>query len=90
MTRQIRGPNGGFKIVGGIAGGMFLGGTLAMASEAEELAATFSDFSRHLAEGDTAMADLDAATFAAQLQGGGSDYFFTMAVLDVMITLGEK
>ena len=49
-------------------GGIFLAGAIGMANAAPELAATFNDYARHIQQGETAWADLDAATFAAQMQ----------------------
>jgi hypothetical protein len=72
------------------AGGLFLQGATAMADTAPQLAATTEDYARHLQNGDTAWADLDAATLAAQLSAGGADYFFTMGVLDVMMAIGDR
>ena len=60
-----------------------------MGNAAEDLAQTFDDYARHLQAGETAWADLDAATFAAQLSGGGSDYFYTMGVVRLVMTVGD-
>ncbi len=70
-------------------GGLFLAGTVAMAQEADALTSTFADYGRHLKSGEIAWADLDVATFAAQLQSGGSDYFFTMGVVSALDTVGQ-
>jgi len=70
-------------------GGIFLSGTIGMANAAPQLAETFCDYGRHLAAGETAWAELDEATFAAQLQGNGSDYFFTMGVMGVMMEMAD-
>src|SRR6266446_10042574 len=72
--QKIRGRSGGYRGGGGaglFVAGMFLGGAVGMANAAPELAQTFGDYARHLREGESAWADLDVATFAAQLSGGG-------------------
>jgi hypothetical protein len=48
------------------------------------------DYARHLQNGETAWADLDAATFAAQLSGGGADYFFPMGVTYLMMEMADR
>jgi hypothetical protein len=72
-----------------VVGGIFLGGAIGMANAAPELAKTFSDYERHLRAGETAWADLDALTFAAQMSGGGADYFFTMGVTFLLLSVGD-
>jgi RHS repeat-associated protein len=88
----IRNRSGGWRGGGGAGlavGALFLSGSIGMARAADDLASTFNDYARHVKEGETAWADLDAATFAAQLSGGGADYFFTMGVVDVLMTIGD-
>jgi RHS repeat-associated protein len=94
VERRIRGRSGGYRggpgAGAGLAvGGIFLGGSLAMANSADELGQTFKDYAHNLARGETAWADLDVATFAAQLSGGGADYFFTMGTFGLLITVGD-
>ena len=73
-----------------VTGGIILNGVRAVAQEYNTLTTALTDFGRNLVRGDRASADLDAATFDAQLQGGGSDYFFTMAMLDTLLTIEDK
>jgi RHS repeat-associated protein len=83
-----RGPHYGgmFSIVGGI---LAINGTAATVSQFGALTQTVADFAGHAVAGETAWADLDAATFAAQLQGNGSDYLFTMSMLNNLLQLEE-
>lgn len=94
VERRIRGRSAAFRggpgAGAGLAvGGIFLGGAIGMANAADDLTVTFSDYGRHLARGETAWADLDAATFAPHLSGGGADYFFTMGTLSLLMTIGD-
>ena len=84
-----RGPyyGGMFAIVGGV---LAINGTAAAMGQFGALTQTMAEFGGHVRSGDTAYADLDAATFAAQLQSGGSDYFFTMAMLDSLLQIEDK
>ena len=78
-----------FRGAGLEAGFFFLSGAMGMADSADDLADTFGNFARQIQNGETAWTDLDAATFAAQLSGGGADYFFTMGTLTLLMTIGD-
>ncbi len=76
-----------FAVVGGL---LAINGTAAAMGQFDTLTQTFADFAGHAAGGDKAYAELDAATFAAQLQTGGSDYFFTMSMLDSLLQIEDN
>lgn len=77
---------GGAAVVALGAGGMLL----AAPTTANGMVDAMGDFGRHVAEGETAWADLDIATMAAVLQTGFSDYFLTMAVVGTMLELEDR
>lgn len=55
--------------------------SFALAEAADDL----RDYIRDRQAGDVAATDLDAVTFAADLQGNGSDYFMTMSLLEILL-----
>ena len=65
-------------------------GAFAIASDAQAMANTMVDFGRHVANGDTAFADLDAATLAAEMQTATGNYFMTMGILGTMMEVVDS